>query len=157
MRHRLCSTFVIAALTVLAAGCGASSTSNPKAKLIAQADAICKPLNARRKAANKQVGAVTSAATLPKVAQIAPLLAAFERNAVAELRKLSAPATLAENWRKIVAGLQQLADNTAQLGVYAKASNLKEVEGVIHKSQQKERELITIATTAGFAHCGRNV
>lgn len=157
MTTRLRFVLAIAALTALtAAGCG-SSASTPKAKLIASADAICKPLNVRRRAANAEVGAVTTAAALPKVARIAPGLAADERSAVAELRKLTAPAALTENWQKIVAGMQELADNTATLGDDARVGDLASVKQVIHTDQQKERELITIAATVGFAHCGRNV
>jgi hypothetical protein len=144
---------------LIVAGCGGSTSTSksPKSKLIASADAICKPLNARRKEANKQVGAVTSAASLPKVARIAPGLATDEHSALAELRKLTAPAKLAGSWQKILAGMQELADNTAKLGEDASAGDLKSVEGVIHVDQQKERELIAVAANAGFAHCGRNV
>jgi asparagine N-glycosylation enzyme membrane subunit Stt3 len=157
MTTRLRFALTIAVLVALiAAGCG-GSTSTPKSKLIASADAICKPLNARRKEANKQVGAVTSAAALPKVARIAPGLATDEHSALAELRKLTAPTKLAGSWQKILAGMQELADNTAKLGEDASAGDLKSVEGVIHVDQQKERELIAVAANAGFAHCGRNV
>jgi hypothetical protein len=157
MRHGLRVALAVAALAALiAAGCG-SQAATPKSRLIASADAICKPLNARRKTANAAVGSVTGASTLPKVARIAPGLAADEHKALAELHALTAPASLAANWRKILAGTQQLADNTAKLGADAKAGDLKAVEGLIHTDQQTERELIQIAATAGFKHCGRNV
>jgi hypothetical protein len=160
------SLFALAAVAaLLATGCGSNSDgggsggggkSTSKPPLIARADAICKPLNARRKADNAKVGAVTSVATLPKVAQVAPGLVAYERKAVAELRRLTAPASLAAPWRKILAGTQKLVDNTAKLGEDAQAGNLQGVKDVIHKSQETERALIVTAKTAGFAHCGRN-
>ncbi len=148
-------TLALVLAALIFAGCGSSASTSPKSRMIASADAICKPLNARRAAANAQVGAVTGSA-LPKVAQIAPGLAAYERKALAELNALSAPASLSEAWGKILAGTQLLAADTAKLGDDAKAGNLKAVESVVHTDQQKERELITIATTAGFKHCGRN-
>jgi hypothetical protein len=158
LRSALATTAVAALLA--AAGCGSSGSSNgapaSKARFIARADAICKPLNARRSAANTEVGPVTSTATLPKVAQIAPFLAAFERNAVVELRRLTAPAALAGSWRRILAGTQLLAEDSVRLGEQAKAGDLKAVKDTIHRSQQRERELIAIAAPAGFAHCGRN-
>jgi hypothetical protein len=158
MTRTLCFALAILAVAAMTAtGCGSShAVTTPASKMIARADAICSGLNARRSAANEQVGAVTSSAALPKVARVAPGLAAYERKAIAELRTLTAPASLSTAWRKILAGTQLLADDTAKLGVDAKAGNLKTVEGVIHTNQQKERELITIATTAGFKHCGRN-
>jgi hypothetical protein len=149
----LALVLLLTALT--AAGCGGQG-STPKSRLIARADAICKPLNARRSQANAQVGAVTGVAALPKVARVAPGLAAYERAAIAELRTLTVPASLTADWQKILAGAQQLAANTAKLGDEAKGGNLKEVEAVIHQDQQSERELIAIATAVGFKHCGRN-
>jgi hypothetical protein len=152
--HAALATAVLAAL-LLAAGCGSQGPS-PRAKLIARADPICKGLNARRAAADTQVGAVNSVSALPKVARVAPGLAAYERSAIAELRTLAAPSSLSDSWQKILAGTELLAAHTAKLGVEAQAHDLKGVEALIHSDQQKERELITIATTAGFAHCGRN-
>jgi hypothetical protein len=151
---------VAVAATLIFAGCGSAggsgASSSAGSRMIAQADAICKELNAHRKAANNKVGAVTSVSALPKVAAVAPGLATFERGRIAELRTLSAPASISEDWRKILAGTQLLAEDAAKLGIEAKAANLKAVERVIHTDQQKERELITIAITAGFKHCGRN-
>jgi hypothetical protein len=157
MNHGLRLTLILAVLASIFAGCGGSgASSNATSRMISSADAICKGVNARRTAANTHVGAVASQAALPKVAAVAAGLAAYERNAVVELRKLTAPASLAQDWRKILAGAEKLAGNTTKLGEEAKAKNLKGVEGLIHEDQQSEKELIAIATTAGFKHCGRN-
>jgi hypothetical protein len=157
MNYRLPTTLMLALLASIATGCGGShASSSATSRMIAGADTICKGVNARRTAANKRVGAVTSQAALPKVAAVAAGLAAYERDAVGELRKLTAPASLAQDWRKILTGAEQLAENTAKLGEEAKAKNLKRVESLIHEDQKSEKELISIATTAGFKHCGRN-
>jgi hypothetical protein len=151
---------------LLAAGCGGSSkgTSNgstasasAKSPMVARADAICKGMNAHRTAANKEVGAVTSVAALKTVAEVAPFLQAFERSAIAELRKLTPPSELAPTWRKILAGTELLAEHAGKLGTEASAKNLKAVEVLIHEDQKSEKELIPIAAKAGFKHCGRNV
>jgi hypothetical protein len=155
MPHGPRSTLVLAAVaTLLLAGCG-SQKSTSKSRMISRADAICQPLNAQRKAGNKSVGAVTGIKRMLKIAQIAPGLATSEHRAVAELRALTAPAALAATWQQILAGTQQLADNTVKLGAYAKVYDLKHVESVIHSDQQSERALAAIATKAGFKHCGR--
>jgi hypothetical protein len=125
--------------------------------MIAKADAICKPLNARRKAANKQAGAVTNATALSKVAAIGQGIVAAERSAIAQLRGLTPPSDLASAWRKILAGAELLAGNTAKLGEAAKAKDLKRAEVLIHEDQQSEKALIPVAAKAGFRHCGRNV
>ncbi len=151
---------------LLAAGCGGSgkstsdgSTASASAKspMVAHADAICKTLNKHRQAANKEVGAVTSVASLKKVAEVAPFLQAFEHNALVELRKLTPPSELASTWRKILAGIELLADHAGKLGTAASAKNLKAVEVLIHEDQKREKALIPLAAKAGFKHCGRNV
>jgi hypothetical protein len=167
LRPTIAIAAVATAIAVLlAAGCGGSSKSisggtaasaSAKSPMVARADAICKVMNEHRKAANKEVGAVTSVAALKKVAGIAPFLQAFEHNAVIELRKLTPPSALAPAWRKILAGTELLADHAGKLGTEASAKNLKAVEVLIHEDQKSEKELIPIATTAGFAHCGRNI
>jgi hypothetical protein len=149
-------------VALLVAGCGGSSNGNTtasasaKSPMVARADALCKTLNERRKAANKQVGAVTSIASLRKVAEVAPFLQAFERNTLAELRKLTPPSELATAWQKILAGAELLTERAGKLGASASAKNLKAVEALIKEDQTIEKELIPIATKAGFKHCGRN-
>jgi hypothetical protein len=145
----------LVALTAVA-GCGGSSSS-PKSRAIARADAICKPLNARRNAANKAVGTLASASTLPKIAKVVPGLVAYERTAISELRALTVPASLSADWQKILGGIEQLSDNAVKLGAYARAGNVAGVTKLSHEDEQSQRELLTVAQTAGFAHCGRNV
>lgn len=148
------TTLALAAVT--AAGCGSSATT-PKSRAIARADAICKPLNARRKTANAALGSARGAAALPKIAKIAPGLVAYERTAIAELRALTVPASLTADWRKILAGTELLAANTAKLDADAKSGNLKDVATLTQQDEKSQRELVAVATAAGFAHCGRNV
>lgn len=152
---------------LLVAGCGGSSKStssngstapaSAKSPMVAKADALCKTLNEHRNAANKEVGAVTTVASLKKVAEIAPFLQAFEYNTLLELRKLTPPSEIASTWRKILAEAELLSDNAGKLGTAATAKNLKAVELLIHKDQKSEKELLPLAIKAGFKHCGRNV
>jgi ABC-type phosphate/phosphonate transport system substrate-binding protein len=112
---------LIAIAALVFAGCGGSSSSpnakastNAKPRMIAQADAICKGMNEHRKAANKEVGAVTSVASLRVVAEVAPFLQAFEHGEITELRKLTPPSDVAAVWQKILAGTERLAANTGE-------------------------------------------
>jgi hypothetical protein len=167
VRHGLRPKIAIAAVAativaLLVAGCGGGTSSSSaesasaRSPMVAQADAICKVVNARRKAADEQVGAVTSDAALAKVAQIAPYLAAIERNAIIKLRKLTPPADVAPAWQKVLAGAELLSVNAGKLNEDAKAKNLKGAEAVIKADQKSEKELFAVAKKAGFRHCGRN-
>jgi hypothetical protein len=142
-------------VALLIAGCGGSSSAS-KSPMVAQADALCKTLNERRTGANKEVGAVTSVAKLRKVAELEPFLQAFERNTLAKLRTLTPPSEIAPAWQRILAGAELLAEHAGKLGAAASAKNLKAVEILVKEDQQSEKELIPIATKAGFKHCGRN-
>lgn len=165
LRPTITPAAVATAIAVLlAAGCGGSgkSTSNGAAAsagspMVVRADAICKALNERRQAINKELGAVTSVAALKKVAEIAPFLQAFEHNALIELRKLTPPSELAPAWQKIIAGTGLWSDHAGKLGVAATAKDLKAVEALIQEDRKSEQQLAPVAIKAGFKHCGRNV
>jgi hypothetical protein len=167
MTNVLRPTIAMAAVTttiavLLAAGCGSGSngstaSASAKSPMVARADAICKTMNERRNAANKEVGAVTTVASLKKVAEIAPFIQAYEHNAVIELRKLTLPSELASVWQKILTGAELLSEHAGKIGTEATAKNLKAVEVLIHEDQKSEKELLPLAIKAGFKHCGRNV
>jgi hypothetical protein len=164
LRPTIALAAVAATIAVLlVAGCGGSSkstgsngTTASASPMVTRADAICKVLNEHRKAANKEVGKVSSA-SLKKIAELAPFLQAFERNTLAELRKLTPPSEIAAPWEKILAGAELLADHASKLGEAASDKNLKAVEALVAEDQRSEKELIPIATKAGFKHCGLNV
>jgi hypothetical protein len=142
-------------LTALFAGCGGSS---PNAKLIAQADPICKQVNARVAAANAALGHASTlrgARTLQEVARTGTGLAIYEHQAVTKLSALTVPSSLAKDWQTLLSGMQQLANYTGQLAVEAKAKNAKLGEETIAQSRALQKQLIAIATHDGFQHCGR--
>ncbi len=152
MAHRLSFLVLLAALLV---GCGSSS---PNAKLIAQADPICKRVNARVASANAALGNVKTirgAHTLQLVAQTGIALAEYEHHAVAQLSALKAPSSVAKDWKTLLSGMQQEANYTAQLAIEAKAKNAALGEETIAQSRALQKKLIAIATHDGFQHCGR--
>ncbi len=105
-------------LAVAVAGCGGSSAKPlTRAELTAQANAICKTVTA--KLASKTIN------NEKDIARVAPELASFEQSALTKLSKLVPPAELANDWKQFVADAETLAENTAKLGEYAKANNLK--------------------------------
>ncbi len=142
---RLTAIALVTAMLAVA-GCGGSS-SKPltRAELTAKADAICKTVGA--KLATKTIK------TQQDIARVAPELAGFEQSALAELGKLVPPATLANDWKQFVAGAQTLAENTAKLGEYAKASNLKAAKGLITSSEAVQLRMMAIAKRDGLTNC----
>jgi hypothetical protein len=134
------------AVTALAVwGCGGSSKPLTRAELTAKANAICMTVNA--KLASKTIKSQAD------LARVAPELASFEQAALTQLSKLVPPAALESDWKQFVAGAQTLAENTAKLGEYAKANNLKGARGLIASSQAVQNQMIATAKRDGLTAC----
>jgi hypothetical protein len=147
----LLSLFVAVAM----AGCGGQTA---RGRFVAQADAICKQVAARRLAANaalSKAGSKSSTHALDALAQIAPGVGAYEHDAVLRLSALKAPASMAQEWQKMLAGIDRLASNTTRLGADAKAKNVKAGQALLVNSQRVHQELTTLAARDGFTYCGR--
>ncbi len=159
-KFHLAPIAVIAAIAV--AGCGSSTNTTSTAAsnvaaakpLVAQADPICKLVATKREAANAALHG-TSKSTLEKLARLAPKVSVIEHQALTQLRALKAPAAVAQEWQQMLAGIQQLADDTAQLATYAKANNLKKVESLTASGRELRTKLTAIAEHDGFSYCGR--
>ena len=140
---------MVGALVVVAvalSGCGGSSPKPlTRAELTAKADVICRRVSA--KLATKTVKSVQD------IARTAPELASFEQVALNELSKLVPPADLESDWKKFIAGAQTLAENTAKLGEYAKANNLKGAGSLITSSEATQQRLLKIVKRDGITEC----
>ncbi len=148
---------VLAAAGASVAGCGGSGGQSA-AQLVARADPICEGTNAKREAANATLGHATSLkspSVLAGLAKTAPGLAAYDSAAVAQLRKLQAPSSLASDWRSMLADLQQLAEDTARLGRYAGEKNVKGAESLLGSSRATRTQLVAIATRDRLTPCAR--
>ena len=63
------------------------------------------------------------------------------------------PATL--GWSRKLAGIEQLASDTAQLGVQAKKNDYKATESITTSARTTRQKLTEIDTRDGFTYCGR--
>jgi hypothetical protein len=144
--------------TVTLAACGSSgSTTLTRGELVARADPICKQVAAKRTAANEELqkAGATSAQGLDLLARVAPRVATEESQAIDRLRSLKAPSTLTSDWQQLLAGMQTLAADAAQIGAEAKAKDLKKVEAITKSGRSTRERLTTIAQRDGFTYCGR--
>jgi hypothetical protein len=147
-----------AASAALLAGCGGSGDgpSLTRAQLIARATPICQQTINRATEAGKTLAAATSpAAELRTLATSAPALAAVQSRAVAQLRKLNPPASLARDWRSLLAGLQQLAEGTARIGADARTEGIRAVEAVAAAGRAPRTRILAIGARDGLGICAR--
>jgi hypothetical protein len=139
IRKRLAGP-VLAVITILAAGCGGSGTkssttttegaastaqhpvstsptgttpasASATSQFIAAADVICLRLNTQFAASTYK--------TLKDLARSAPLLAGHEATALSEMRKLTPPQDIADDWKTMLADLQKVVTGTKAMGRYA--------------------------------------
>jgi len=162
-------TALVAAAMLAAAGCGGSSTAAPsgsaasrteptesrtsndsaaRSRLIAKADAICRRLN-------RELAAAPSRLEARQIASSAPRNAALERRALAELGRLRPPASLARDWRQIIAYRRTLAEELAELGRYAKAGDVPAMKALGASKKRVHQKLSELATRDGFKDCSR--
>lgn len=147
---------IMAVIAIAAAGCGGSKATATKASLVAQADPICKQISVARSAANAALTKATTATSkLQILAKRAPAVAVEEQQAVVRLRALKAPTALAADWQQLLAGMQQLAQDTTQIATDAKANNLKSIETLTSSGRKVREKLTALANRFGFVYCGR--
>ncbi len=169
--RRTLPVMVAATLVLGAAGCGGGSSqarsseppsahsgssssstaaSDPRSSVgfIGQSDAICRRLNTQLAIGRKPGGL-----TVSEMATLLPPRATLERQTAKELSTLTPPATLARDWRQILAYRRTLADELAQLGQDAKAKDVKAVKALIPSKKRTHGKLSALATRAGFKDC----
>jgi hypothetical protein len=118
-----------------------------RTELIARADLICRRVNEKR--------ASTTLGSRQAYARLLPQIAAYERAAAAEMRTLTPPASMAKSWKRIVAGIQAVADETSILGEYAIANKLAQADAGSVVAVKTMRRTRTLAGREGFKDCAR--
>ncbi len=145
MGHRSKTGIALMTIALAASGCGSSSKPLTRAELTAKANAICKKVTAKMSS--------KSASSEQQISRVASELSSFEQTALADLSKLVPPAELETDWKRFVAGAQTLAENTAKLGEYAKAKNLKAGKALILSSENTQKQMVVIAKRDGLTAC----
>jgi hypothetical protein len=165
MTRTIIATLLFTVSALATAGCGGSSTKTPssgatqaaststgtapltRGELIAKADAICYRVNTER-ASNRIRSNASIATSVPRVA-------AYEREAFAELSRLVPPASMASDWKQLVAAATALAADTKKVGEYAQAGNLNGAGGSLAASNLDIQKMLAVAHRDGFKDCAQ--
>lgn len=126
---------------------GQSSSSDQQANLTASAEAICRRLNAQL-AADKPANQ-----SLSEIVRVTPTHVALELRNVDELSKLTAPASLAGTWQRIISYRRKLAEELGELDRAAKANDLAGIQALGASKQRVHHQLAALAGQAGFTAC----
>jgi hypothetical protein len=176
MLHSQLAALALAATTLAVSGCGGSSktgstgataatstttttttttTTATSAKPVTPADAIviaktgaiCERIRAR--SASLRFG------TRQAIARSLPRFAAYQRAALAELRKLVPSASLAHEWQRFEAAAHVLAGDMTRAGEYAKAYHFAAVRPLSRKVAEDKENMTTLAKRAAITGCER--
>jgi len=134
-----------AAIPPAASSVNTSSTTG----FIARADAICARVN------DEIPNPKSAGTTMAAVAREVPGIAAIERRGVAELKALSPPATLAQQWRRIVGYRSTLAGKLVPLIRYARQRDLRKVAALGQVKARVHHVLFLAARRIGSQQCGK--
>jgi hypothetical protein len=140
------------AAAISATGCGGSSKSSDtgtgsKTELIAKADAICHGVNERL--SSTRIGSADD------YARLLPSLAAYRQTAADELGKLTPPASMAADWKQIVADAHTLAAEVAKIGEVAKTKDFNATAALVKKASGVQAHLASIAARNGVKECNK--
>ncbi len=123
----------------------ASGKPLTRAQWIAKGDAICAHFNAEA----ETIG-VTGVAELPRVL---PEEAAFERNTVAQLAKLTPPGPMANDWQRFLNDTLQLAEDADKLAQSGVPDEDLLKSPLARTIQETRRHATRIAKHDGFKAC----
>jgi hypothetical protein len=177
---KLRASILTVALALVAAGCGTSSkttstasssasshgsaaathttsASTPSSPTAASSDppftvkaeAICERLNDAIAAEKPTGGGVR------EIKRIVPRRVALESASVEELSRLTAPASVAGAWRRMLAYRRTLARELAELLSDARHNDLTAIRALTASKQRMHRRLAATAAAAGFKVCAR--
>lgn len=146
--------------TIAAGGAGASesipspasikaATGKPlsRARFIAAADAICAKTNTK-------LAAVT-VITSKELARQLPQVVIYDATETDELSKLVPPASLAQDWSRILNDFHRFTEYSRAVAKDVQAKNIKAASPSIVAAQKLHQELNATATRDGFRHCNR--
>ncbi len=172
------STFVslVLAIALLIVGCGGSSKDPPKstsssqastpaatgpatiaatgpvlskAKLIKQADADCKIIDAGLR------NAKLKSETVAELVRVTTAHAVIEQGGVEALSKLRPPTELKKDWQLILTSRQKLAEELVGFAHDVETKNRAGMEALGHTKGVRREELLATATRDGFKICGQ--
>lgn len=133
------------ALATGVAGCG-STQPLTRAQLVSKADKICAQVHDR-------VRAVGPAKTPQQLSVLAHKLAGFEQQQIESMRKLKPPASLASDWKQMVEGAQEIAEDAGTLSTDLQLKKEKQAGEALKQIGKVEQRLDPIVKRDGFSSC----
>jgi hypothetical protein len=177
----------LAAIMLVASGCGGSSKTDSTAKVANTTSTATTATTASTTAPTHTVTAVKVATGKPlthaqliaagdaicaqantkrravvvitpkDLARNLPQIAIYDNTETNELGELVPPASMAHQWAQILADFQAVGEYVSNMSQYAQANNLTSVHAFYVKAEASHEKAIVIAKQAGFKRCSRGI
>ena len=142
---RLLIALAALALGIAVAGCG-STKPLTRAQLVSHANALCTQVQTKMKQAGP-------AKTTQELAQLADKLASFEQHQLESMRKLKPPSSLAADWKQMIEGAEEIAEDAGTLSTDVQLKKEKAAREALQRIGNVEQHIPPLAKRDGFTSC----
>lgn len=137
---------VLAPIAAVAlAGCG-SAKPLTRAQLASHADALCAQVHAEVKSSGP-------AKTPQDFVRLTKKLAGFEQHALESMRSLTPPPALASDWKHMIEGAEEVAEDVGSLSTDAQLKKEKGEREALEHVLSVEKRITPIVEKDGFTEC----
>jgi hypothetical protein len=152
----ICLSLALAAIALVAAGCGGSSPGSASAtpasargasSHFASAETICRRVNS-------ELAASTPAnSSKQESVRVITRHAAIERKGVDELSRLTAPASVGAHWQTILGYRRTLVADLSDLAQKTASGDTAEIKVLASAKSRTHKSLLTAGAAAGLKSC----
>src|ERR1700733_1457186 len=139
------------ATSTASAGSTSATGADATASFIAQADAICRGVNAELTAGS----AKRAESSLSNIARVATRNAAIERKGLAKLEALTVPGAIPLSWQGVLAKRTALSKQLAELAADARRKDNSAIQALGVTKKRVHAELRKAAKKGGFKDCAK--
>ncbi len=144
------ASLALIAVSIVVGGCGTAATpqANVPSGPAAEAGAICSRVNSEI-AASKP-----SSASMQEIIRFTPKHVAIENRGLAELSRLTPPASLAHSWTRILDYRRRLIAELTHLLQSAQSNDASQIKAVAASKERLHQALLTTAQRVRLYSCG---
>lgn len=137
------------AASTSANGSTSTPSRSPTGSFVAQADAICARVN------REIIAIPAKSGTAAEVKRVVPRTVSLEQKGLVGLEKLDPPASIATDWRRMLAYRRTLARLLGELLDASKKNDGTSVQPLTESKKRVHASLTKIATVRGFKDCAK--
>jgi hypothetical protein len=145
LRRRALACALAASIAVIVASCG-SAQPLTRAQLVSRADAICTEVHTKMKTAG-------SASSPKQFVHLARKLAGFQQQELEQMQKLTPPASLASDWKKILESAEEITEHVGTLSTDVETKKDKQASEALKQISAIQQRVAVVVRRDGLTSC----